>query len=66
VKNHSHEADKVKEISTFAIEKGGIDYTTQRMNLYKDRALEILQEFPMSESRNSLESLIHFVTDRNR
>lgn len=66
VKNHSHEAEKVKEIAAFAIEKGGIEYTTQRMNLYKDRALEILQEFPISESRNSLESLIHFVTDRNR
>jgi octaprenyl-diphosphate synthase len=66
VKNHSHERARVKEIVDFARAKGGLEYTQQRMNLYKDRALKILQEFPLNESRNSLMSLIQFVTDRNK
>lgn len=66
VKNHSHERVRVREIVAFAHAKGGLEYTHQRMNLYKDRALKILQEFPLNESRNSLMSLIQFVTDRNK
>ena len=65
VKNHSHEKDKVNEVVKFAISKGGLDYTIEKMNFYKEQALASLQTIPSNESRDALESLIHFVTDRN-
>lgn len=66
VKNHSHESDKVREVVQFAKEKGGLEYTMNKMNFYKDEALQLLQTLPGNDSREALESLIHFVTDRNK
>jgi octaprenyl-diphosphate synthase len=66
VKNHSHETAKVKEVVDFAIEKGGLEYAIEKMNLYKERSLEILMKLPENDSRNALEALIHFATNRNK
>ncbi|MCB0687982.1 MAG: polyprenyl synthetase family protein [Saprospiraceae bacterium] len=66
VKNHGHERNKVREVVNFAIEKGGMEYTIEKMNLYKNRALDLLVTLPSNESSQALESLIHFVTERNK
>lgn len=66
VKNHSHESSKVKEVVNFAIDKGGLGYTIEKMNFYKQEALHLLKSLPQNESREALESLVHFVTDRNK
>jgi len=36
------------------------------MNFYKEQALELLKTIPANDSRDALESLIHFVTDRSK
>jgi octaprenyl-diphosphate synthase len=46
--------------------KGGIDYTDKRMNEYRDRALEMLSEFPENAARKSLTELVNFVIDRTK
>lgn len=66
VKNHSHESARVKEVVNFAVEKGGLEYTVEKMNFYKDEALRMLESLPANESRDALRSLIHFVTERNK
>ena len=44
---------------------GGIEYTTKKMNDYRDKALDILHAFEPSDVRDELESLVRFTTDRN-
>ena len=66
VKNHSNETTKVKEVVDFAIDKGGLEYAVEKMNLYKEKALEILIKLPENDSRNALEALIHFATNRTK
>ena len=66
VKNHSHETAKVKEVVDFAIEKGGLEYSIEKMNRYKEKSLEILMKLPENDSRNALEALIHFATNRTK
>ncbi len=64
VKNNSKDKAKVKWVIDQVIAAGGIDYATQKMNEYKTEALQILQQFEAGECRNSLESLVSYITDR--
>lgn len=64
VKNENKKADKVKWVIEKVVENGGIKYAEQKMLQYRDEALAILHEFPESEVRQSLESLVRFTTDR--
>jgi octaprenyl-diphosphate synthase len=64
VKNQNEDRDKVAYVLQKVKEVGGIDYTLAKMQEYKDAALEIIQEFPQSETRNGFEQLVQYVTDR--
>jgi octaprenyl-diphosphate synthase len=43
---------------------GGIEYATNKMIEYRDKALAILHGFPESPSRSALEELVRYTTDR--
>lgn len=64
VKNENENPDKVREVIDFVKKSGGLEYTTQRMNEFRDKAISILHSFPASEYRNSLEVLINYTIDR--
>lgn len=66
VKNHNEEADKIAEIIKFVKETGGLQYAESQMKRYQDDAFEILNTFPDSESRRSLEQLVRYTTERNK
>jgi octaprenyl-diphosphate synthase len=66
VKNHNEEADKIAEIIKFVNNTGGLQYAESQMKIYQDEAFEILNTFPDSESRRSLEQLVRFTTERNK
>jgi len=66
VKNHNEEADKIAEIIRFVQETGGLQYAESQMKIYQDDAFEILNTFPESESRRSLEQLVRYTTERNK
>ena len=66
IKNHNKETKKVREVIAFAVENNGLEYSTQKMNEYKNKAIEILKEFPDSEAKESLIKLSEFVTERNK
>jgi octaprenyl-diphosphate synthase len=36
------------------------------MNIFREKAISGLMEFPENEARNSLIALMHFITDRNK
>ena len=45
-------------------ENGGIEYTIEKMEQYKNEALAILESFPDSDIKKGFLELVHFVTDR--
>jgi octaprenyl-diphosphate synthase len=66
IKNYNDDLDKVSWLIKHVIDKGGIQYATQKMMEYKDSAIEILHEFPDSEARKSLELLVNYTIDRSK
>lgn len=66
VKNHNEESDKVSEVIDFVRNSGGLDYARSRMDAYQQEAFAILNELPEHESRNSLQHLVRFTTERKK
>lgn len=64
IKKHNKDKRRVKEVIAFVKDNGGIAYTTARMNEYKNKALAILKDFPASEYKNSLVTMIDYVVER--
>lgn len=64
VKNNNRDKAKVKWVIDKVIETGGIKYATEKMNAFKQEALDILHQFPESPARQGLEDMVLFVTDR--
>jgi octaprenyl-diphosphate synthase len=64
IKHNNRDPDKVKWVIQKVEEVGGIAYATEKMNAYKNEALQILHEFPESPARKGLEDLVLFVTER--
>ncbi|MDT0553001.1 polyprenyl synthetase family protein [Urechidicola vernalis] len=64
VKKHNKDKKRVKEVIAFVKEKGGIEYTTQKMLAYQQEALEILNSYPESEYKTSLHTMVNYVIER--
>jgi octaprenyl-diphosphate synthase len=47
-------------------EKGGIEYTREKMMEYKQNALDILVDFPSSEAREALINLVDYSITRTK
>ncbi len=65
VKNHNEDTEKVAEVINMVNNSGGINYAKEKMNFYRDNALAILKQFPDCQSKDSLEKLVLFTTERN-
>lgn len=44
---------------------GGLKYAEEKMLEYREKALTLLHDFPASETRDALEELVKFTTDRS-
>lgn len=66
VKNHNQNTEKIQELIQIVTASGGIQYATKKMEEFRDKALRILSTFPDSESRKSLELLVHYTIDRDK
>jgi len=64
IKNENRNAEKVKYIVDCVKQEGGIGYAVDKMNRYRDEAMEILYSFPENEVRKALEELVRYTTDR--
>jgi len=64
VKNHNTEDKKVREVISFVLQSGGLEYATEKMNLYKAQAFEILDTFPESVYKKSMKEMVQFTTER--
>jgi octaprenyl-diphosphate synthase len=64
VKNNNNDPKKVAEVISFVVSNGGLQYAEKRMNDYKSKALQLLSDFDNSASKNSLEALVKYTTER--
>jgi octaprenyl-diphosphate synthase len=64
VKNNNQDKAKVNWVIEKVVEAGGITYATNKMNEFKQMALDTLKQFPASEISKGLEEMVLFVTDR--
>jgi len=66
VKRHNTNKKKVNELITYVKTHGGMEYATEKMHFYKDKALAILATCADSQARQALEDLINFSIERKK
>jgi octaprenyl-diphosphate synthase len=66
VKNHNTEPARVNQLIEKVNAGGGIAYAREKMLEYRLKALDLLNEFPESDYRDSLSQLVIFTTERNK
>ncbi len=64
IKNENRRKEKVNHVIEIVRKSGGIAYSQQKMEEYRDKALGLLYEFTDSEVRKTLEELVRYTTDR--
>jgi octaprenyl-diphosphate synthase len=64
VKNHNKDPKKVKELIEHIKEKKGLEYATEKMLNYKEKALSILEKMPDNDYKSSLKLMTNYVIDR--
>ena len=66
IKNHNTDKVRVNELIHFVKEKGGLDYAVSKMKEYQNMALAILQKYPDSTYKESLELMVNYVIERKK
>lgn len=64
IKRYNNHPKRVKELIEFVKKSGGLDYAIGVMKDYQQKAKNILEEFPNSEAKNSLNSMLDYVIER--
>lgn len=59
-------SDYVSDVIRFVKEQGGINYSIDVMNEYRNKALEALSDFPDSDAKSSLKQLVHYTINRKK
>ncbi len=57
---------KVDRVFDYVDKYKGLDFASNEMYSYRDRAIKILEEFPENEAKRSLISLVNFTVDRKK
>ena len=65
VKNHNKDKQRVKEVIHFVKTHQGLEYATAKMKEYQQKALALLEDFPASPYKESLELMVNYVINRN-
>jgi len=66
VKNHNEDDKKVQELISYVKNSGGIEYTTEKMEQYKTKALDLIKEFPDSPFKTNIIELMNFTIERKK
>jgi len=64
IKHKNKNSAVVKELIQMVTEKGGLEYAEQKMNEFKEKAINGLMEFNDCEARQSLIELMEYITTR--
>ena len=66
VKRKNKNTEAVRELVDLVVRKGGIDYASQQMDLFREKAISAILEFPENEARTSLIALMNYITERKK
>jgi len=66
VKNHNKDKKRVKEVIAYVKQIGGLEYAISKMKEYQQQAMELLNSYPNSQFRESLELMVNYVIDRKK
>lgn len=66
IKRKNNSSAVVEELIQLVTEKGGLEYAEQKMNEFKNKAIEGLREFPDCEARASLIELMNYIATRKK
>lgn len=66
VKNHNKDRKRVKEVIAFVKQNGGLDYAVAKMKEYQKEALQLIQDYPESPAKESLELMVNYVISRKK
>ena len=66
IKNGNRSQRVVNEVVRFVNEMGGIEFAIEKMQEFKNGAIEALNDFPSSPARKSLIDLVEFTVSRNK
>jgi len=66
IKKHNKDKKRVKEVIAFVKENGGLKYAITKMKSFQKEALGILQKYPKTKFRDSLELMVNYVIDRKK
>ena len=66
IRDHNKNSGKISVVMDFVNKSGGIEYTTQKMNDYCEKARTLLMEFSDCEARNSLLEFVNYTVSRNK
>jgi octaprenyl-diphosphate synthase len=66
IKNKNKDESSIKAVIDVVTKAGGIQYATEKMEFYKQKALEALEKFPSSPEKNALADLVRFTTERKK
>ncbi len=66
IKNHNKDTKRVKEVIAFVKANGGLEYAIDKMKQFQTEALQILDTYPKSEFKDSLELMVNYVIDRKK
>jgi octaprenyl-diphosphate synthase len=66
IKHKNKNSAVVKELIQMVTEKGGLDYAEQKMNEFKEKAINGLMEFDDCQARQSLIELMEYITTRKQ
>lgn len=66
IRRHNKNAEKVKSVIEFVNQKGGLAFSEQTMHEYKQKAIDLLQDYPSSEIKDALIGLVNYTIERNK
>ncbi|WP_282123042.1 polyprenyl synthetase family protein [Algibacter mikhailovii] len=66
IKNHNKDTKRVREVIAFVKDNGGLDYAVSKMKEFQIKALRLLEDYPESKFRTSLELMVNYVIDRKK
>lgn len=66
IKNHNKDKKRVKEVIAFVKQKGGLDYAITKMLTFKEEALQLLDVYPKTDYKDSLELMVNYVVERKK
>lgn len=66
IKHKNNHPESVAQVIEEVKKAGGLDFARNKMQEFKNQALDLLREFPDNESRQALEAIIEFTINRKK